>query len=346
LQGSFAGAREEMMVTRTTSAELNKELSNTGMSFRRLDGGADGAENAVGDYGDATKQSIGSTLDAGYAMDRSTTDAYSLAEGYRSAAAAALALAAAQAQLDNSSGGGGGNDPGTEAGRQGGRVGELLDSQSAPMKVFNNAPSFAEGLDSTDKLSSKLKGGGKPVIVHPNEAIIPLSRGRKVPVEIETKTDTGPRESGGGDFNVIAGSIDKLANILSVRMQDSADAVTAASTLMNMMRLDAARTVAPQAEYPEPTVRENTLDKMQSPAVESARRIREANDRNPGGTNMTDSDIGNQSDNGSKEGRGQPINITIIENIYLQDADGINRTSDQRAKRQAEKAKKVLKNLG
>jgi hypothetical protein len=50
--------------------------------------------------------------------------------------------------------------------------------------AFNNAPSFADGTPNTD---------GIPAILHENEAVIPLSGNRKVPVELD-----GPANAKGG----------------------------------------------------------------------------------------------------------------------------------------------------
>lgn len=44
-------------------------------------------------------------------------------------------------------------------------------------------PHYAEGTANTS--------GGLPAVLHPNEAVIPLSRGRKVPVEIDSTTEDG-----------------------------------------------------------------------------------------------------------------------------------------------------------
>ena len=43
-------------------------------------------------------------------------------------------------------------------------------------------PHFAEGTPNTS-------GGGFPAMLHPNEAVIPLSRGRKVPVELDSQQE-------------------------------------------------------------------------------------------------------------------------------------------------------------
>jgi hypothetical protein len=85
-------------------------------------------------------------------------------------------------------GGGGGSDGGFlagifGAGSEGGISGSLPGRQMAPIAAFQNAPHFAEGTANTS---------GIPSILHPNEAVIPLSKGRKIPV------DLGGAENGAG----------------------------------------------------------------------------------------------------------------------------------------------------
>jgi hypothetical protein len=59
---------------------------------------------------------------------------------------------------------------------EGGYVGSAVSSAAMPASFWSGAPAFAEGTPNTS--------GGTPAILHPNEAVIPLSRGRTVPVEI------------------------------------------------------------------------------------------------------------------------------------------------------------------
>jgi hypothetical protein len=53
--------------------------------------------------------------------------------------------------------------------------GGILDSATVPMKVFNHAPHFSEGGAT----------GGIPAVLHDNEAVVPLSRGREIPVRLQ-----------------------------------------------------------------------------------------------------------------------------------------------------------------
>ncbi|MGD9671737.1 MAG: tape measure protein [Hyphomicrobiaceae bacterium] len=112
-------------------------------------------------------------------MDRIDSGANTLIGTMRALESAARdALRAAQAAQS----GGGTVDVGS--GRYGGLSQSLPESLTAPMDKFRNAPVFADGTANTSRQLSKLPGGGIPSILHPNEAVIPLSRGRKVPVDL------------------------------------------------------------------------------------------------------------------------------------------------------------------
>jgi tape measure domain-containing protein len=72
------------------------------------------------------------------------------------------------------------------SGREGGTIGNLPTQQFREGGVPKSLGSFSEGLKNTNVLPKKLAGGGIPVTVHPNEAIVPLSKGRSIPVDIRT----------------------------------------------------------------------------------------------------------------------------------------------------------------
>lgn len=58
-----------------------------------------------------------------------------------------------------------------------------------PLSAFANAPRYAEGTPNTSEI---------PAVLHPNEAVVPLSRGRKIPVEMSGQAQSGPTFN--GDF--------------------------------------------------------------------------------------------------------------------------------------------------
>jgi hypothetical protein len=65
---------------------------------------------------------------------------------------------------------------GVPGGLEGGITGSLVNRYSVSPSAFIGAPHYAEGTPNTS--------GGHAAILHDNEAVIPLSRGRKVPVEL------------------------------------------------------------------------------------------------------------------------------------------------------------------
>jgi len=67
---------------------------------------------------------------------------------------------------------------------EGGYSGQAVAHSLLPATAWANAPHYADGTENTS--------GGMPSILHPDEAVIPLSRGRKIPV------DLGPNGQNGG----------------------------------------------------------------------------------------------------------------------------------------------------
>lgn len=62
--------------------------------------------------------------------------------------------------------------------REGGYTGSPVGSASGSLYSFSNAPHFAQGTPNTGNFA-----GGMPSVLHQNEAVIPLSRGRSIPVQ-------------------------------------------------------------------------------------------------------------------------------------------------------------------
>ncbi|OAI30542.1 hypothetical protein A1351_08555 [Methylosinus sp. R-45379] len=71
--------------------------------------------------------------------------------------------------------------------QEGGMVGAPVSSTAMPASFWAGAPHYAEGTPNTS--------GGHPAILHDNEAVIPLTRGREVPVQLNGA-------GGGGDTHV------------------------------------------------------------------------------------------------------------------------------------------------
>lgn len=193
-----AGAIENMgnyaFQTVEATERLASSLNTAGSSAEYVAGASDAAN--------------GSTQGLASAFDGSANSADNAADAYQRAAAAAQ-----QAQAAGGGGGGGAGggrrEPyvyGQEESLQDGGFGMLREGfkdsafdtflaaggavtraggpkgvrASAPASLFANAPKLAEGTANTDLLA----GGGIPAILHPNEAVIPLTGGGAVPVDM------------------------------------------------------------------------------------------------------------------------------------------------------------------
>jgi hypothetical protein len=116
-----------------------------------------------------------------------------LATNSKNAPSAIMSVAQSIMQLISqlsSAGGGGGGIFGAIGGllgglfEEGGYSGSPVASATMPASFWAGAPHYAEGTPNTS--------GGMPAILHDNEAVVPLSRGRSIPVELSGA-------GGGGD---------------------------------------------------------------------------------------------------------------------------------------------------
>jgi len=83
---------------------------------------------------------------------------------------------------------GGGGDGGFLAGlfSEGGYSTQAVARSAVPAAAFKNAPHFAEG-----GVTPNAAGGGIPAILHQSEAVVPLSRNRSIPVELNGGANGG-----------------------------------------------------------------------------------------------------------------------------------------------------------
>lgn len=70
-----------------------------------------------------------------------------------------------------------------------------------PAALWNGAPSYAGGTANTN---AALSGGGIPAILHPNEAVVPLTGGGSIPIA---------GGGGGADTQIIAGGVSQLITV-------------------------------------------------------------------------------------------------------------------------------------
>lgn len=106
--------------------------------------------------------------------------------------------------------------------REGGYAGQGP-STSVSHSAFANAPHFAAGTANTSNYTHALSNGGIPSILHPNEAVIPLSKGRTIPVELSHSPNT----------NAISSLVKGIVGGLSDTFTQHAATTTVAETRMN-----------------------------------------------------------------------------------------------------------------
>lgn len=84
--------------------------------------------------------------------------------------------------------------------REGGYTTAPVASAVVPAVMLTNVPQYAEGTANTS--------GGMPAILHDNEAVVPLSRGRKIPVELGGAGAGGGMHVSVGDIHVSVESVE------------------------------------------------------------------------------------------------------------------------------------------
>jgi hypothetical protein len=97
-------------------------------------------------------------------------------------------VADAASRANAAGGGGGAGEPSVNVGsnRLGGTSTSPGEVVSRPMSLFNGAAQLASGIANTNRLTKTDGKGGIPTILHPNEAVIPLTSGGKVPVQLSS----------------------------------------------------------------------------------------------------------------------------------------------------------------
>lgn len=112
-----------------------------------------------------------------------------------------------------------------------------MTSHAVSPAVFRNAPQFAAGTANTS---------GIPAILHPNEAVVPLTKGRKIPVDA-----SGLETGGSGNVRVsqtFAGGINVTVET-NGSISDPAEAAAAAERIAELVKLKVQEQLAEQALY-------------------------------------------------------------------------------------------------
>ena len=201
----IAGAYDNTGTSASTSAGKVEVIAgaydDTATSANQAYGQVDAISGVYEKTGTAAGNAATGAGNAATNISRSATSASNaiepinrLAEAYSKAAAAARSLKAAES---GSSGGDVGGDTGGYSG--GGIVGNAPTSQWAPISAFAGAPKFEGGTANTNNYPASLPGGGIPSILHANEAVVPLTGGGAIPVQMTGGgVSSGPASSAGG----------------------------------------------------------------------------------------------------------------------------------------------------
>ena len=103
--------------------------------------------------------------------------------------------------------------------KEGGLSTQPVGFASAPIAAFHNAPHYAQGTANTS---------GIPAVLHDNEAVIPLSKGRKVPVELAGGAGAGGNRVYAPTFNIQTPDADSFRASKRQILRDSAEAAARA----------------------------------------------------------------------------------------------------------------------
>jgi hypothetical protein len=107
---------------------------------------------------------------------------------------------------------------------EGGISTEPVGTATMPVSAFRNAPHFSKGTTNTS---------GIPAVLHPNEAVIPLSGGRKIPVDLGGAEGGGSNKTVVQNFNISTPDADSFRRS---QKQLAADGASAAQRAMSSNR--------------------------------------------------------------------------------------------------------------
>lgn len=266
-------------------------------------------------------------------MERTSDAADQLAQAFDRMAEAARKAgeAAAKALADGAGSAGGGGDTSANENRIGGLSTDTHSLTRVPIKAFNNAPSLAGGTSTTNNFSRKLAGGGIPSILHPNEAVVPLSRGRKIPVDVQL---SAPKSTMGDiDLSPVKTGLEDVASSLR----------TLSRAVAEPTRVDATelmRTTAPEPEFRKPVeVKMTDMPSGPPPMVED-RRSRHDPAPRLDRPDQSPAERNNSTDNAPRR------NYIINMNINATDADSFRRTEEQIVRSLGQKIERATRRGG
>ncbi len=265
--------------------------------------------------------------------------------------AAEEALRAAQQAQQQSGGGGGGGQ------RDGGYSEENVYKSSSLVgsELLKTAPKFAEGTANTSHHVSRLAGGGIPSILHPNEAVVPLPKGRKIPVDLNLKLAEPPvdkamsepanRDSLG--MNEIVSGL----RVVSQKLDRVADAVL--NVTPALARAASSDSIALEQATAAVTDRlAERVTTLGTKAGENAQNFLAA--RMDSGTKTTPDglappsrkSVGGDNQRSPSVSQAPASNVVINLNVKTDDVEGFRRSQDQIARQLSDKIRRANRRNG
>jgi hypothetical protein len=98
-------------------------------------------------------------------------------------------------------------------------------------EAFAAAPKLSEGIANTSALTSTMGDGGIPSILHPNEAVVPLPKGRSIPVEFKYPKELAPANSAKDSINSPLNMTQAINNMTESAANSSQAIVIASETV-------------------------------------------------------------------------------------------------------------------
>lgn len=308
----------------------------------------------LADSGDAVREGFEIASGGGDAFIEKLDEVYSAVDslitkmGELKAAAEAALSAAEQAQSQSGGGGGGGQ-------RDGGYSEENVYKSSSLVgsELLKTAPKFAEGTANTSSHVSRMAGGGIPAILHPNEAVVPLPKGRKIPVDLNLKLSEPPVTSA----PAAAANIDSLSVQMMSRGMDSISrSLDSVASAIGKIAPELSRSTSMSASNMEQATEvigarlENSVSSMSERAKQNDNTFTNASRvaKSPDGLAPPSSlsNVPDQNQRVAPVSQAPASNIVINLNVKTDDVEGFRRSQDQIARQLSDKIRRANRRNG
>jgi hypothetical protein len=181
---------------------------------------------------------------------------------------------------------------------------------------------------------SKVAGGGIPSILHPNEAVIPLSRGRKIPVDLSVAVNNPPNAAAPTSMDMTPlRDVSSGLNSVTNGLYAIADAMRLTPQALPDTSIDKINPVVNIQMPPQvPTMRDLNTPQSSAP-------VQSSNGLEPQSVSAAQKSANADFSSSPKNENTAPINVTI--NIQANDIDGFRRSEDQIARSLSQKIRRA-----